>query len=42
MLTRRANRSWASTAAITASTCSAGPAITVWRGEAYTATVTSG
>ena len=39
---RRANRSGAVTAAITASTCSGGPAITVWRGEAYTATLTSG
>ena len=40
--TRRASRPCASTTAITASTCSGGPAITVWRGEAYTATVTSG
>ena len=39
---RRANRSWAATAAISASTCSGGPAITVWRGEAYTAKVTCG
>ena len=39
---RRASRSWASTTAITASTCAGGPAITVWRGEAYTARVTSG
>ena len=40
--TRRANRPCASTTAITASTCSGGPAITVCCGEAYTATVTSG
>ena len=33
MLTRRANRFCARTAAITASICSVGPAITVWRGE---------
>ena len=38
---RRASRFSAVTAAITASTCGGGPAITVWRGEAYTATVTS-
>ena len=39
---RRASRLSAATTAITASTWSGGPAITVWRGEAYTATVTSG
>ncbi len=39
---RRASRSWAATTAISWSICSGGPAITVWRGEAYTATVTCG
>ena len=37
--TRRASLSCASTTAIAASTWSGGPAITVWFGEAYTATV---
>ena len=40
--TRRASRSGVLTTAISVSICSGGPAITVWRGEAYTATVTCG
>ena len=39
---RRANRFCAATAAITASTVSGGPAITDWRGDACTASVTCG
>ncbi len=42
MFTRRANVFCCRAAAISASTCSGGPAITVWRGDAYTVTVTSG
>ena len=42
MLTRRAKRFCALTAAITASTGATGPAITVCRGETYPATLTSG
>ena len=39
---RRASRSLFATVAISVSICSGGPAITDWRGEAYTASVTCG